>query len=312
MRVILCGKNDAAVHALDHMLENGDDVWIVGTHGDDGEDGWQRSLVGAAREKGVDLVQPKKINAPEFIDQLKGYGADLLISIQYDQILHEPLFSLIGCPCLNLHFSLLPRNRGVAPIAWAILEGDRETGATLHHMVEDIDAGNIIEQEPVPIADDETGRSLYDKVTLGAAELFRKCHPFDAELLAKRIEQDASKATYHRAGTFDFSKRVVDWHRPAGDLHRWIRAMIFPPLQNPEFTADGRRFLITDVDGAIVPTDAAPGTVVDASMDGVMVAAKGGAIRIRGLADAADLSVPSAELAPALAVGSVLPSGSGE
>jgi len=307
MRIILCGKNDTAVECLEHMMEQGDQVWVVGTRGDDGEDGWQLSLVGTARRLGLDVDQPAKINAPEFVEQLAAYRADLLISIQYDQILRDPLFDSINCPCLNLHYSLLPRNRGVAPIAWAILEGDRATGASLHHMVEDIDAGNLLKQRAVSIDDDDTARRLYDKVSLAATELFRECYPFEPELIAARQPQDASQSTYHRAGSFDFSVRSVDWRRPAGELHRWIRAMIFPPFQYPELTLKRRRVAVTAVDGAIPPTDADPGAVVDVSSDSVTVAAVGGAIRILALMDSAKPSASFQELVAGLEVGSVLP-----
>ena len=102
MKIILCGKNDTGVECLEHLLAKGDQVWVVGTHGDDGQDGWQRSLVGAARKHGMQLDQPRKINDPEFVKRLSAFGADLLVSVQYDQILRDPLFDSIGCPWSNV------------------------------------------------------------------------------------------------------------------------------------------------------------------------------------------------------------------
>ena len=121
MRWILCGKNDAGTEALEFLVRKGDEVWAIGNRGDRGEDGWQRSFRAAAERLGVPFARPRKINAPSFVKRLAAYRADALLSIQYDQILRDPLFDAIGCPCLNLHFALLPRHRGVAPIAWAVL-----------------------------------------------------------------------------------------------------------------------------------------------------------------------------------------------
>jgi methionyl-tRNA formyltransferase len=284
MRWILCGKNDAAVDALLFLLERGDDVWAVGVRGDEGRDGWQRSLAKAARAAGTRFTQPRRINAPETAAELAGFGADALISIQYDQILKDPLFERLGHPCLNLHFALLPRHRGVAPIAWALLSGDREAGVTLHHMVEDIDAGDVVAQKAVPIAPDGTARELYDDLTAAAVELFRECYPFGPELLARRLPQDARAASYHRNGDFDFSDKRTDWSQPAADLQRWMRAMIFPPMQHPETRHGGRALAIARVGGELAGgSDAPPGTVIAASRRELVVAAADAALRIRAL-----------------------------
>lgn len=285
MKWILCGKNDAAVQALEHLVAQGDEVWAIATHSDDGEDSWQPSYAGAAKRHGVPLDQPKRINDPAFVERLASYGADALVSIQYDQILKGPLFDSIGCACLNLHFALLPRHRGVAPMAWAILEGDAEAGVTLHHMVVDIDAGDVLAQRAVPIGPETTARDLYDAVCGAAAGLFRDSYPFPAELLASRLPQDASRACYHRQGDLDFSKSVVDWDRPAAELHLWLRAMIFPPFQFPQTSCAGETLSIQRIAGSLeAKVGEIPGTVLESGAQGCLVAARDGAIRITQLA----------------------------
>jgi len=308
VRVLLAGKNDTAVEALEFLRERGDDVLVVGIAGDAGKDGWQRSLAAAARELEVPLVQPARINAPETIANLRAFEPELLVSIQYDQIFKDPFFRGIGCPCLNLHFSLLPRNRGVAPIAWAIVEGDRETGATLHHMLVDIDAGDVVAQRPVTISATDTGRALYDKVSRAATELFCEAHPFGPELLARRIPQDARVATYHRNGDFDFSRRQVDWTMEAAQLQRWLRALIFPPFQFPFFTLGGREFAITAVAGEVRASQAAPGTVLAAGPSALDVAARGGSVRILRCAGLDGRVVPMPEVTARTRAGSFLAS----
>ncbi len=288
MRWILCGKGTAGSRCLEHLVAQGDDVLAIATHGDPGSDGWQRSFLATARALGVPVERPRRINAPDSIARLVGYDADALLSIQYDQILKRPLFEAIDRPCLNFHFALLPRHRGVAPIGWAVRSGDAAAGVTLHHMLVEIDAGDVIAQKAVPIDGDSTAREVYDRVSDACLELFRESYPFAPETLAKRLVQEERNASYHRAGDFDFSQREVDWSQPAPVLHAWIRAMIFPPLQHPRTHGQGRPFEIGRLASHIGAPDPAamPGTVVARDASGIGVAAGDGVLWIRALHDA--------------------------
>jgi methionyl-tRNA formyltransferase len=267
MKWILCGKNDAAVECLDFLIDQADEVLVVATKGDRGEDDWQRSLLGAARARGVPLEQPARINSDSFIARLADFQADALLSIQYDQILKNPLFESVGCPCLNLHFALLPRHRGVAPMAWVLLSGDSEAGVTLHFMVEDIDAGDIVARKSIPVAADCTARQLYDQMSRTAMDLFIECYPFAPEVLARRLPQDPASASYHHDGDFDFSQQQIDWNQPAATLHRWLRAMIFPPLQLPKTTLNGRQVEVSRIAAGLGQKVAAPPGVVEVCSD---------------------------------------------
>lgn len=304
MKIILCGKNDSAVECLEFLIAHGDDVWAIGTKGDDGNDGWQKSFKGAALRLGVPFEQPPKINAPAFIKRLTEYRAAVLVSIQYDQILKDPLFNAIGCPCINLHFALLPRNRGVAPIAWAVLNGDCETGATMHHMIEDIDAGDLIDQEAVPISVEDTARQVYDNVSGAAVVVFKRLYPFSQKQLSVRLPQDRAVASYHKNGEFDFATRRVDWQRPALELHRWIRSMIFPPFQYPLIELKGREIAITCIGGDIKPVSKAePGRVMALSSQSLDVAVGGGVIQVRGLLDSQSPSTTFSDLTTGVKAG---------
>ncbi len=293
MRWILCGKNDAAVEILEFLVDAGDQVLAVASHGDSGRDGWQRSFAGAALRRGVPLERPPRINAPACIERLAAFGAQALLSVQYDQILRGELLRGVGCACLNFHFALLPRHRGVAPIAWAILEGDERAGVTLHHMVEAIDAGDVIARAEVPVEAGDSARDLYDRVWPAALRLFRESYPFAPELLARRLRQDAAAACYHRRQDLDFAERRVDWKQPAAALHRWLRALIFPPMQHPETLLDGRALRIERVAAGLgAPTGAAPGTVLDCGAGGIDVAAADRALRIIRLSALDDAPTP--------------------
>ncbi len=304
MKWILCGKNDVAIQALQLLVGNGDEVWAVGIAGDVGRDGWQGSFRAAAERAGVRFDQPRRINDPAFGKRLEAYGATALFSIQYDQILHGALLRAIGCPALNLHFSLLPRHRGVAPIAWAILSGDAEAGVTLHHMVEEIDAGDMIVQRSVPIHPHDTARDLYDRVAAAAAALFEASYPFPESLLRTCRKQSQEESSYHPSGALDFSRRTVTWNRPGADLHRWLRTIMFPPLQLPETHLAGSCYRIERVAGALGgPTSAPPGSVVSRSSEGIEVAAADRLVRITRLADAAHPELAPEHVLRSIAVG---------
>ena len=305
MSWILCGKGTAAADCLDLLVDGGNDVWAIGVQGDPGRDSWQRSFKAAARRRGVPFDQPRRINDREFVKSLSSFGADILLSIQYDQILRRDLLRSVEAPCLNLHFSLLPRHRGVDPIAWALLSGDSEAGVTLHYMVEDIDAGDIIAQRSVPTEPSETtARELYDRVSTAAVALFTDCLPFDQTLLSQRRRQDPALASYHRKEDLDFSERRIEWKRNEPELHAWLRAMIFPPFQYPETELGGRLLAVTNVGpkhrGQVT---ALPGEVVRICDEGVKVATDHGAIWIRGLTDLADPMLDSQAIFSEINVG---------
>ena len=286
MRWILCGRNTVGSRALEFLAERGEQVLAVGSAGDDGRDGWQRSFRATAERLGLPFDQPRRINDPDLVKRLADFGARALISIQYDQILRSPLLSGIGCPCLNLHFSLLPRHRGMYPIAWAILDGDAEAGVTLHHMLEQIDAGDVIAQRRIAVESDATARELYDAVANACFELFRASYPFPDALLETRLTQDPSNAVYHKTDELDFENLCVDWARPAPVLHAWLRALIFPPFQYPETEWRGRRLRIEKLGGDLRrgANGAEPGRVVARDAAGIEVAAGGGSIHIREIA----------------------------
>jgi methionyl-tRNA formyltransferase len=306
MNVIVCGKTDAAVECLEWLVDQGDQVWAIAVGGDEGQDGWQRSLRAASQRLTVPCDQPANINDPHFVKRLADFKAHVLVSIQFDQILRQPLFDTIDCPCLNLHFALLPRHRGVAPIAWAVLEGDTETGVTLHHMVEAIDAGDIIAQRSVPISPADTARDVYDKLSSLSVQLFQESYPFSAELLGRRTPQHTSAASYHRQGEFDFSARHIDWSRTAVQLHRWIRAMIFPPFQYPEVLMGRRVWQVTSVSGDLRDEVAVPpGQLVGVTSNAIDVAAGGGVIRVTGLRDPAAASLKTSDLVHQVELGMI-------
>jgi methionyl-tRNA formyltransferase len=133
--------------------------------------GRARSVRAAADRNGIRLLRPVDVNAPDFVASLRSMDPDLVISVSCPQIFRRPLLELPRLGCLNVHSALLPKYRGMLPTFWAMLNGERETGVTVHRMVEGIDGGDIILQRAVPIAADETLLSLMRKTKRAAADL---------------------------------------------------------------------------------------------------------------------------------------------
>ena len=175
MRIIFMGTPDFSVGTLEALVDAGHDVCLAVTQPDKpkgrGKEMQPTPVKAAALRHGIPVYQPKKIRDPECVEELKKYNADVMVVIAFGQILPRPILELTPYGCINVHASLLPRYRGAAPIQWAIIEGERVTGVTTMQMDEGLDTGDMIMKAEVPIADDETGESLHDKLAEAGAAL---------------------------------------------------------------------------------------------------------------------------------------------
>jgi methionyl-tRNA formyltransferase len=175
-----------------------------------------------ALQKGLAILQPQKVKEVSFQEKLKGFGADLFVVAAYGQILPKTLLSLPKYGAMNVHASLLPKYRGSAPIAWAILNGEKKTGITTMLMDEGMDTGDILLQAEIPIQEDETTETLRDRLaSLGAQVL--------AETLEKMKKgeirptpQDHCKATY--APMLKKEDGHIHWTKGAEEIDRQVRA----------------------------------------------------------------------------------------
>jgi len=156
LNVIIMGKNDLGVGCSEILLRDPDIniLGIIGHEGDRDEDGWQKSLIKFAADNNIPLLTPKKVSSDNLKELSKGKSLDLLFSFQYEKIIKEDVLKFPDHGCVNIHFSLLPRNRGMYTIAWTLLEGDEEAGVTMHYMDEGIDTGDIISQSSFKIEDE--------------------------------------------------------------------------------------------------------------------------------------------------------------
>jgi methionyl-tRNA formyltransferase len=227
MRLAVFAYHSVGCECLKVLLDAGDEVVAVVTHEDDpNEEIWFPSVAELAREHGLSVHTPSDPNTPAFVELIRSLAPDLILSFYYRKILSPELIRIPRLGAINLHGSLLPKYRGRSPVNWVLVNGEKETGVTLHYMVEKADAGDIIAQRAVPIGMDDTALSLFRKITAAAAELLGETYPLIKSGRAPRIPQDASQATKFGGRRPEDGK--ISWEAPALSIYNLIRAVTHP------------------------------------------------------------------------------------
>jgi methionyl-tRNA formyltransferase len=225
---VVFAYHNVGARCLEVLLRHGVTVPLVVTRGDDpAETLWFDRVADVAAAHGIAIAMPDDPNTPEFVARIASLRADFLFSFYYRRMLSPALLAIAPRGALNMHGSLLPKYRGRAPVNWAVLNGERETGATLHYMVEKPDAGDVVAQTAVPILPDETAREVFDKVTQAAAATLERALPALIKGTAPRIAQDLSRGSY--CGGRKPSDGRIDWTRTAREIHNLVRA-VAPPF----------------------------------------------------------------------------------
>jgi len=226
-QAVVFAYHNVGVRCLRVLLAHGVDVRLVVTHTDDPhETRWFGSVADVALECGIPTCTPADPNAADVVARVKALAPDFLFSFYYRMLLAAPLLAVPGRGALNMHGSLLPRYRGRAPVNWAVLHGERETGATLHYMTAKADAGDIVAQSRVPILPDDTAREVFDKVTVAAEVALDGVLPALISGTAPRTRQDLSAGRYF--GGRRPEDGVIDWSLGATAIHNLVRA-VAPP-----------------------------------------------------------------------------------
>ena len=278
MRVVVMAYQDIGYVCLDELLALRAEVALVVTHPDPAQENiWFRSVAERARQAGLPVLIPPSVNAPDVVAAIAGLAPDFLFSFYFREIVGPEVLGLARRGALNLHGSLLPRYRGRCPVNWVLINGERETGVTLHYMEAKPDRGDIVAQRAVPIADDDTALSLNRKLGGAARALLRATYPLLAAGTAPRIPQDHARAT--RFGGRRPEDGRITWHEPARRLYDLIRA-VTAPYPGAFTTYRGERLFVwwaRPLDpGARV---GAPGEVMEIRPGaGVVVAAGSGAL----------------------------------
>ena len=276
-KVIYMGTPDFAVPALHALIREGYQVTGVVTQPDRPKGRGKAMIPSAVKEAAMQydlpVWQPVKVRNPEFVSFLAEQKPDIIIVAAFGQIIPKSILDLPPYGCLNIHGSLLPAYRGASPVQQAVLNGDPESGVTIMRMGEGLDTGDIISKKAVPLAPDETGGSLFDRLSVLGAELLIETLPsvFSGEAVYEK-QPEESPTPY--ASMLKKESGLMNFSQTAEALERTVRAM--DPWPGAYTYLDGKTLKIwksrvADADGQEA-LDAAPGTVLRTDKEGIYTA----------------------------------------
>lgn len=276
-RVIFMGTPDFAVPCLARLVEISDVVAVV-TQPDRPKGRGQKLLPPPVKvfsqEHGIAVYQPVRVKATDFVDVLRGLAPDLIVVVAFGQILSKEILSLPPLGCINVHASLLPRYRGAAPMQWAIVRGEKETGVTTMFMDEGLDTGDMLLRETLPITQAMTAAELHDAMMKLGADVLEKTLFSLSEGTLKRTPQDDALSTY--APLLDKAVGRIDWKKPAQEIHDLVRGLNSWP--GAYTMLEGQKFKIWRT--RLAEGTAEPGEIVSVTKQGLLVGTGEGMLEI--------------------------------
>jgi methionyl-tRNA formyltransferase len=278
-RCVVFAYHEIGYACVSQLIALGAPIAAMFTHEDNrGEEIWWRSCAELAQNYGISIFTPEKLDQG-WVECIAAFRPAVIYSFYYRNLLPDEVLSLAPLGAYNLHGSMLPKYRGRAPVNWMIANGEREAGATLHHMVARADAGDIVAQRPVAIADDDTALALYRKIVPVAAAIIGACHPGIVAGTAPRRPQILADGSYYGRRRPEDGR--IDWAWPARRIFNLVRAVTHP-YPGAFCTAGGRKLFIWRA--AICNESSSygvPGAIIgDARESGIKVAAGEGIVTL--------------------------------
>ncbi|WP_193164300.1 formyltransferase [Microbulbifer hainanensis] len=232
-RVVVFAYHNVGVCGFEALLACGFDIQLVVTHQDSPtENIWFASVERLAQRNGIPVIKPDNPNDPEIVGKIRQLAPDWLFSFYYRHLLGAELLEIPSEGAFNLHGSLLPKYRGRVPVNWAIILGEKETGASLHRMVVKPDAGNLVDQQSVPILPNDTATDVFQKVTCAAEMVLMRTLPKMLDGSATEIPLRLDEGSYF--GGRKPADGQIDWSQSALQIHNLIRA-VAPPYPGAFF-----------------------------------------------------------------------------
>lgn len=276
------GTPEFSVGALNALMEAGHEILAVVTQPDKPKGRGKAVVMTPVKETamahGIPVYQPVKIRKePEFIELLKGMEPDVMVVVAFGQILPKEVLEIPRFGCVNIHASLLPKYRGAAPIQWAVIDGERESGVTTMMMDEGLDTGDMLEKAAIPLDEKETGGSLHDKLSALGGRLIVST--------LEKMENGTLKRTPQGETTTEYAKMLektmgdIDWTRDAVSIERLIRGL--NPWPSAYTSLGGKTLKIWKADVIPGKTDASPGQVTGTAKDAIFVAAGDGTLALK-------------------------------
>lgn len=281
LRIIFMGTPEFACPTLRTLIDRGEEVIAVVTQPDRPKGRGQKLVPPPvkviAEEHGIPVLQPQKVRAPEVIEQIRALNPDLIVVVAFGQILPQSLLDIPRHGCINIHASLLPRYRGAAPLNWCLINGETETGITTMLMDAGLDTGDMLVKRAIPIGPDEDASSLHDRLSLLGAETIDETLDRLLAGTLTREKQDDALTCY--APLLKKEDGLVDWTREPQQIKNLVRG--FTPWPGAFTSLDGKTLKLYRV--SIADGNGAPGEVLAAGKDGIIVACGTAGLRIEEL-----------------------------
>lgn len=278
MRIVFMGSPSFAVPSLEALHGSSHDVVAVVTQPD--RPGGRKlqlqapAIKVAAHQFGIPVLQPTTTKTPQFLEEIAAFQPDILVVVAYGEILKRALLDLPPRGAVNLHASLLPKYRGAAPVAWAIVQGESETGATTIQIVEKMDAGPIFLQETCPIHSYDTSELLTRRISLLGAPLLKSTIDLIEQNAITPRAQEESQVSF--APKLKKEDGLVNWNKAADWISRQIRA--FDPWPGTFSTLNNIQVKFWLGHALERKTSELPGTVLHVQKDGILIACGGGTV----------------------------------
>lgn len=287
MRIIFMGTPDFAVPSLQRLIDGGHEIVAVVTAPDKPAGRGMQLNESAVKKfaiaKGFKILQPEKLKNSAFLDELKNLQADIQIVVAF-RMLPEVVWSMPSIGTINLHGSLLPQYRGAAPINWAIINGEKETGVTTFKLQHDIDTGNILLQEKIEIGDAETAGELHDRMMyIGADLLLQTVNGLEKDNLKETKQQDIEdpKLHLHHAPKIFTETCEIDWRKKVNEIYNLIRGL--SPYPTAFTFLNGKKLKIFKAEKENTAVKENPGMLISDNKSFLKFACQNGYISINQL-----------------------------
>lgn len=283
MRVVFMGTPDFAVGTLEAIIKAGHQVEAVVTQPDKpkgrGKNMQFPPVKEVALKYDIPVYQPVKVKEEAFQQVLEKINPEVIVVVAFGQILPQSILSLPKYGCINVHASLLPKYRGAAPIQWAVIDGEKETGVTTMLMDEGLDTGDMLKKVVVPLEEKETGGSLFDKLAQSGAELLLATLEELEQGTCTRKKQNHALSTY--AKMLDKKLGKIDFSKSAEEIERLVRGL--NPWPSAYTTYNGKTLKIWDADVIERQVDGAVGEVVEVNKKELLVKTGKGMLSLKEL-----------------------------
>jgi len=263
MKAVVLAYHDIGCAGLEALLRHGCQVQAVFTHRDNpNETIWFHSVAERASKAGIPVYAPENINHPLWVARIRALKPDIIFSFYYRQMVKPPVLDIPPKGCLNLHGSLLPKYRGRCPVNWVLINGEKETGVTMHYMTPRPDDGDIVAQEKVKIDGNDTAFTLFGKMTDAAKKMLDEALPRILSAKAGRIKQNNALASYFGGRRPEDGE--IDWNKNAEQISNLVRAVTKPYPGAFTFSGD-RKLIIWSASVKAGGKAAQPGQVLNAN-----------------------------------------------